>query len=125
MTNILFSFILAATIYGEASTEQGIGKDYVAAVAYNRARGMPGVPLASAISAVCLKKHQFSCWNKPFKIDYESKAWFDSVEAALPVLQPGYKPVTKATHYHHVGVRPRWSKKLRRLAIVGNHAFYE
>lgn len=129
MTNIIFSMILAATIYGEASIDTMAGKRHIAGVAYNHTEEYTrnGVPLWQAINAACLRPGRFTCWTKGFDIDYDSQAWRDSVQAAYEVEISTYRSPTKATHYHSSKMKrfPPWSKKMQYLGRVGSHLFYK
>lgn len=127
MTSTVFCLIAAMTIYGEAGVDTMAGKRHVAAVIYNRTDPYTrnGVPFWQATIAACLKYRQFSCWNRPFDIDYESKSWEDSVMAAQEIERPKYRPITRATHYHNKsGKTPGWTKKMKRLKTVDSHVFY-
>lgn len=129
MTTTVFSLILAMTIYGEASIETMAGKRNVAGVVFNRTDEYTrnGVPLWQAIDAVCLKRGQFSCWNSPFEIDYDSTAWRDCVKVAREIELPRYRSPTAATHYHagHMRSPPRWARAMRYLGRVDGHIYYK
>lgn len=128
MTNILFSIILAMTLYGEAGVDSMAGKRHVAGVIYNRTEEYTrnGIPLWQATTAACLKKNAFSCWNEPFEIDYKSPQWFDCVRAAQEIEEAGYRSPTKSTHYHSGKMKrfPAWSRKMKYLGRVDSHLFY-
>ncbi len=127
MTSTVFCLIAAMTIYGEARVDTMAGKRHVAAVIYNRTDPYTrnGVPFWQATIAACLKYRQFSCWNQAFEIDYESKAWEDSVMAAMEIEKKKYRPPTRATHYHHRRSKPPyWTRSMKRLKTVDSHVFY-
>ena len=53
--------VMARTVYGEGRGDSHEGRLAIAHVILNRARA--GGWWGSAISEVCLKRWQFSCWN--------------------------------------------------------------
>lgn len=129
MTGIIFSLVVAMTIYGEAGVEDYRGKQLVAATIYNNAnleRAKANITFHQALSKACLKKKLYSCWNEPFEIDYDSKAWADSIRAARELHNEGYMPPTKATNYHGNYIRkPYWVKDMVFLGSHGQHLFYK
>ena len=55
-----------------------------------------------------------------------SNTWATAKQAVNDVLDRAYPDPTKgALFYHARFVRPRWSKKMVRTAIIGGHIFYE
>lgn len=125
MTNMIFSLVVAMTIYGEAGIEDLHGKRLVASTIYNNAK-LIGGDFDRATTKVCLKRKKYSCWNEPFEIDYSSRRWSDSVKAAQEIHRKGYKPVTRATHYYAKYIRkPYWVKSMVYLGSHGQHVFYK
>lgn len=51
-------------------------------------------------------------WNRARKIAY------NAINGHIS------SPVGDATHYHAKHVKPKWAKKLERVAVIGRHVFY-
>lgn len=66
--------ILARTLWGEARAEGVTGMQAVANVIVNRAKQNRSL-FGRSISAVCLKKAQFSCWNPKYEYGKGSKEY--------------------------------------------------
>jgi spore germination cell wall hydrolase CwlJ-like protein len=69
---------------------------------------------------------QFSYWcdGKSDAMSSDER-WAKAKQAADEVLSGAYPDVTKgALFYHAYFVRPRWSKKMMRTAVIGGHIFY-
>lgn len=124
---------LALTVYHEARGEPAMGQFAVARVVLNRAGGRLG-----AVCPTVLKSNQFS-WTitrvTPVKGGYrllpsgvprEQEAWSYAVRIARTALTVHSLPDFSrgATHYHEVSLRPGWSRKLSKVAVIGNHIFY-
>ena len=122
--------ILARTIYGEARGEPWLGKTAVAYVVLNRARC--GGWWGEAVTDVCLKPWQFSCWNqgdpnhsRVASVDMESSAFVECLAAAGAALSGlATDPTRGATHYHADGILPSWARGRRAIATIGRHRFY-
>jgi spore germination cell wall hydrolase CwlJ-like protein len=113
---------LARNIYHEARGESLHGQIAVAQVTVNR---VESGKFQSSICGTVYANRQFS-WTigKPKKIK-DTKAWRDSVAVATAVLNKSiYLPDFKALYFHTKQVKPRWNRKKRVLAVIGNHIFY-
>jgi N-acetylmuramoyl-L-alanine amidase len=122
--------ILARTIYGEARGEPWPGKVAVAWVVRHRAE--QGGWWGRNIEAVCQKPYQFSCWNvgdpnrtRMTEVTTASPVFRECVAAAAAVLCDLEPDNTgAATHYHALGVHPRWATGAQHTCIIGRHMFY-
>ena len=118
---------LVQAVYFEAGQEIPEGQRAVAEVILHRVQD-PRFP-----KTVCAVIHdsnprgcQFSWW-----CDGKSDAtpdvdrWATSKQAVMDVLEGAYPDPTKgALFYHARFVRPRWSRKLEKTAMIGGHIFY-
>jgi spore germination cell wall hydrolase CwlJ-like protein len=118
---------LVEAIYFEAGAEDPIGQRAVAHVVLHRVKS-PRFP-----DSVCSVVHdsnnrgcQFSYWcDGRSDATHDDERWAKSKQAASDVLSGAYPDVTKgALFYHARFVRPVWSKKMMRTAIIGGHIFY-
>ena len=122
---------LATAIYFEARGESIGGQAAVAKVVLNRAEN-PAYP-GTVCGVVYQNQHRrnacqfsFACDGKPERIR-EKKAWVLAQQIADEVAS-GRRDVAsaaEATHYHATYVSPRWAPKMRRLAKIGRHVFYQ
>lgn len=132
--SLLALFLLCSTnCFGESeivyktiameSANQGLeGQIAVAQVIIERSNGSN-----KSLSAVCLARKQFSCWNDS-KL---ARAWLDrhydqkTRHGAVIALNEGFKrPSNGFTHYHALGVSPYWAKG-HNGKHIGNHVFYK
>jgi hypothetical protein len=122
---------LATAIYFEARGEPTRGQAAVAKVILTRA-ATPGFP-----DSVCGVVYQnakrrnacqfsFACDGKADRV-VERKAWATAQRIAREVSKGWWTlaDVSDATHYHADYVKPRWASKMRRLASIGRHVFYQ
>lgn len=127
---------VARTLWGEARDQGAAGMEAVAHVIFNREadrrwRGQGG------LAAICLQPAQFSCWNEndPNRKQCLNVTTADpsfalavstvgKVRASRSSAPPGGDPTQGATHYHAVGVFPRWALSGQRTATIGSHIFY-
>jgi hypothetical protein len=122
---------LATAIYFEARGEPSRGQAAVAKVILTRA-ATPGFP-----DSVCGVVYQnakrrnacqfsFACDGKADRI-VERKAWAQAQRIAREVSKGWWalSDVGDATHYHADYVKPRWASKMKRLASIGRHIFYQ
>ena len=122
---------LATAIYFEARGEPTRGQAAVAKVILTRA-ATPGFP-----DSVCGVVYQnakrrnacqfsFACDGKADRI-VERKAWATAQRIAAEVSKGWWTlaDVSDATHYHATYVKPRWASKMKRLASIGRHVFYQ
>jgi N-acetylmuramoyl-L-alanine amidase len=130
--------VLVRTIYGEARGEPREGKIAVAWVIVNRSEleGYGG----PSLDGVCLKAHQFSCWNLDDPMRSKIRlarvpqlincihAGLDVVEGLVP------DPTGGATHYLNPevtkmirpdGKLPSWAEDDKITAMIGKHTFYK
>lgn len=120
--------VLAKTIWGEARGESATGQKAVACVIFNRFLSKAWYS-ARDIAGVCLKKQQFSCWNKddPNAGKIERLTYIELrpiMELIKEVLEEG--DITDgATHYHTLKVRPKWADDAKATVVFGNHVFYK
>lgn len=106
---------LVKNVYYEARGEPKDGKQAVASVTLNR---------ADYIGSLCktvYQPKQFSWTKRPSKVKGTDQEWLASAEAAAAAVKGRN---TKATHYHTLKVKPVWRKKLKKVAVIGNHVFY-
>jgi spore germination cell wall hydrolase CwlJ-like protein len=118
---------MVEAIYFEAGAEDPVGQRAVAHVILHRVKS-PRFP-----DSVCAVVHdanergcQFSYWcdGKSDAMSSDER-WAKAKQAADEVLSGAYPDVTKgALFYHAYFVRPRWSKKMMRTAVIGGHIFY-
>ena len=127
--NTLHCMLLAWTIYREAGGEGEFGQALVASVIANRAAGDP----TQAVYVV-LNPKAFSCWNQirsPVAWverqtpTMEDPVWRNCYRLAREILTGCFVPVTKATHYHAVTVRPYWARHLQFCTAYRGHKFYK
>ncbi len=130
MTGLPDIEIMARTIYGEARGETQLAKLAVASVILNRVR--KGGWFGNSIIEVCKKPKQFSCWNSddPNRAKIEAVGWgdLDFQRCALAALQAltaqEADPTQGATHYHAIGIKPKWADSLKMFGSIGHHVFY-
>lgn len=121
--------VMARTIWGEARSEDSMGKEAVAHVILNRSYG------GSSIAEVCLAPKQFSCWNhkdpnyrKLIEVTEASSSYRSCLAAAFSVLslEPKLDPTRGATHYHARSMKkkPYWARGLEPCYETRGHLFY-
>jgi len=129
--------VLAMTLYGEARGAPYKAKLGMARVMMNRVKdGRFG----SSIEDVVTKPKQFSCYNdgdpnldeilivaddfeKAFDINIYLR---DCYNAAMTVLSgKDDTPVKESLYYHTDKVNPKWNKKLKLEAKIGNTLFWK
>jgi spore germination cell wall hydrolase CwlJ-like protein len=122
---------LATAIYFEARGEPRRGQAAVAQVILNRvaARGFPTTICGVVYQGAKRKtgcQFSFTCDGIPDKIR-ERKAWATAKQVADEVLsgKARISELTNATHYHARYVSPYWAPKMKRLARIGQHIFYD
>jgi spore germination cell wall hydrolase CwlJ-like protein len=120
---------LAEAIYFEARGEPLAGQVAVAEVVLNRVDS-PDYP-----DSVCgvvqqgahrLNACQFSyeCDGKPERIT-ERGSWALAGKIAQVMIEGRPRMLTgSATHYHATSVRPRWARRMHKVARIGDHVFY-
>jgi len=123
---------LILTVYGEARGEGMIGMRAVTHVILNRVRKQR-TKWGTNIKEVCLKKKQFSYWNKHELHDARPKIR-DFFDAGLAVFRglheyiyEGVDLTNGATHYYNprrVKRKPPWSIGKEPCEVIKNHKFY-
>jgi spore germination cell wall hydrolase CwlJ-like protein len=133
MSNFLDLEIMSRTIYGEARGESREGKIAVGWVILNRFKAKRWYS-ADTIAGTCMKKLQFSCWNKndpmrPRLLAADVEKLANCIEAAVAVLagkEPD--PTGGATFYLNPAVLPtlpKWALKKPPIKIIGAHHFFD
>lgn len=120
--------LLALNVFHEARGEPAIGQLAVAEVTLRRAAD-PRWP--NDVRQVILEPMQFS-WTRQggtmsplAAAKQEPRAW--SMAWAVATLAMNHAPsvVPGATHYHKVGVTPKWVSKAIFIKEIGRHRFYK
>jgi N-acetylmuramoyl-L-alanine amidase len=123
--------VLTRTVYGEARGESQDGQAAVAWVIRNRAAKRRGY-MGTTIRDVCLKPHQFSCWdstdhnrNLLLTLDTDSET-YKKIRKVVEQVSDGTRAdnTQGSTHYHNRSVNPSWVKGKTPVVIIGNHLFY-
>jgi spore germination cell wall hydrolase CwlJ-like protein len=126
---------LALNIFYEASHESIRGKEAIAHVTFNRSDSSD-----KSTCGVVFERNQFS-WTSRFvhKPVGEDKVfvsptiipsssnpeWKQSLDIAYRFLHSPHSDTTHgAEFFHNQTVRPGWTKKMIRTAVIGNHFFY-
>ena len=120
---------LAEALYFEARGKGLSGQGAVAEVILNRvkSRGFPG-SVCSVVTQGTGRKNacQFSytCDGKPEHVNNE--AAFKRAGKIARVMMDGRPRVLTgdAVFYHNASVRPKWTRKLVRTTVIGDHIFY-
>ena len=121
---------LSEAVYFEARSEPEAGQAAVAQVVLNRVKS--GMYPASVCGVVYQNRQRymgcqfsFACEGKSLRIT-DAGAWESATRVAQSVIEGRtyLAEVGTATHYHADYVRPGWSRRLRRLDVIGRHIFY-
>lgn len=117
---------LAMNIYHEARGETLEGMFAVGAVTLNR---VASSKYPNTIEGVVKQRNQFSWyWDGKSDSVLEPKAWSTAKSVAKILLANDNLRIRKkldgVLFYHAVYVRPAWSRKVDRVATIGNHIFY-
>lgn len=123
---------LAMNIYHEARGEPLAGQYAVAEVTLNRTRSRE---FPSSVCKVVYQKHwnprrketvyAFSWTGMSLSTNFNSAAWRQAKEIARTVLTGDRIPTLQgALFYHSIDVKPGWSHRHKRIAIIGHHIFY-
>jgi spore germination cell wall hydrolase CwlJ-like protein len=119
---------LVQAVYFEAGQEIPEGQRAVANVILNRVAD-PRFPktVCDVIHDQNPKGCQFSWWcDGKSDATPDADRWATAKQAVNDVLDRAYPDPTKgALFYHARFVRPLWSKKMVRTAVIGGHIFYE
>lgn len=130
---------LALNIYHEARSEGYDGMAAVAVVTMNRAAHNQ-----EKVCDVVFKPYAFSWANKlttstaedrirlaPNYLPKDEAMWQEAKEIATQAIQGTLKPhvyrtVKEADHYYNPSkANPYWKKHMRKVAKIGDHAFYD
>jgi spore germination cell wall hydrolase CwlJ-like protein len=118
--------INAATICAEAGGEPHAGKVAVGDVIATRA-----MKSNTSLRTACLASKQFSCWNNRGTMEQRMQtmrkhpAWDECVVIAHKISEPGYRPLSPATHYANLALcSPVWAKTMKRIMVLGKHTFF-
>jgi spore germination cell wall hydrolase CwlJ-like protein len=123
--------IWARTVYLEASGEPYEGMVAVAWVIRNRVEAKVD-RWGMNVIGVCKAPKQFSCWNLDdpqtaarHNATLDDLALQDAYGAVIGVARGREAdPTGGCTHYHAVGVSPRWARDTRSHVTIGHHRFY-
>lgn len=121
---------LSEAVYFEARSESETGQAAVAQVVLNRVKS--GLYPQSICGVVYQNRHHymgcqfsFACEGRSLRIS-DAGAWANATRVARSVLEGRtyVAEVGGATHYHADYVRPGWSRRMRKLDVIGRHIFY-
>jgi spore germination cell wall hydrolase CwlJ-like protein len=127
---------LKANVFFEARGEPFKGKAAVAQVTMNRVKAKQ---YPNSVCATVFQPHQFS-WSKQLpkaRITQvmqgqvrkmkpaDLKAYLEAKAVAELALQNKLTVLpAKVMHYHATSVNPKWSHKMEKHGMIGNHVFY-
>lgn len=120
---------LTLNAYHEARGEGEKGIIAVAMVTVNRAasKHMGSKTVCQAV----MKPKQFSWTNKEYLVSLWTKATrpaeYKIVKNAIEKYISGTRLVKleKALYYHETSIKPKWSHADNKVAMIGNHKFYD
>ena len=121
---------LAEAVYFEARSETEAGQAAVAQVVLNRVKS--GLYPTNVCGVVYQNRHRFmgcqfsfACEGKSLRIT-DAASWQSATRIAQSVIEGRtyLSEVGAATHYHADYVRPGWSRRLRKMDVIGRHIFY-
>ncbi|GEP02124.1 ATP-binding protein [Methylobacterium oxalidis] len=122
---------LAEAVYFEARSEPEEGQAAVAQVVLNRVKS--GLYPGNVCGVVYQNRHRymgcqfsFACEGKSLRIT-DAGSWQTATRIASAVIEGRtyLSEVGNATHYHADYVRPGWSRRLRKMDVIGRHIFYQ
>ena len=122
---------LAEAVYFEARSEPEEGQAAVAQVILNRVKS--GLYPSNVCGVVYQNRHRymacqfsFACEGKSLRIT-DAASWGTATRIASAVIagRTYLSDVGGATHYHANYVRPGWSRRLRKMDVIGRHIFYQ
>ncbi|WP_407524937.1 cell wall hydrolase [Methylobacterium oryzisoli] len=122
---------LAEAVYFEARGEPEQGQAAVAQVVLNRAKS--GLYPSNICGVVYQNRHRylgcqfsFACEGRSLRITDDS-SWSTATRVARAVVEGRtyLADVGGATHYHADYVKPRWSRRLKKMDVIGRHIFYQ
>ena len=135
--NLTNSYIVAATLWGEARGEGEIGMQAVMNVIMNRAKGD-----FSKASKIVLKPKQFSMWNKIPDPEASALNLAREIRRTKPQDEASYMKAIEIVDKAATGklpditdgatfyvspkkASPDWAKKMIKTKTIGNHDFYK
>lgn len=115
---------MALNIYFETRGEPLLGKVAVGMVTMNRVRS---AYFPNSICAVVYSQSQFS-WtiDKYSDVPKQGETWNEIMTLANQIVSGQIKndPTGKASHFYNPQkAAPRWARKFKKTAIIGNHVF--
>ncbi|KQP91736.1 cell wall hydrolase [Methylobacterium sp. Leaf117] len=122
---------LAEAVYFEARSESEEGQAAVAQVVLNRVKS--GLYPGNVCGVVYQNRHRymgcqfsFACEGKSLRIT-DDGSWQTASRIASAVIdgRTYLDEVGGATHYHADYVRPGWSRRLKKMDVIGRHIFYQ
>lgn len=122
---------LAEAVYFEARSEPEEGQAAVAQVVLNRVKS--GLYPSNVCGVVYQNRHRymgcqfsFACEGKSLRIT-DGPSWQSATRIASAVIEGRtyLSEVGGATHYHANYVRPGWSRRLKKMDVIGRHIFYQ
>jgi len=122
---------LAEAVYFEARSEPEDGQAAVAQVVLNRVKS--GLYPTNVCGVVYQNRHRymgcqfsFACEGKSLRIT-DGPSWQTATRIASAVIEGRtyLSEVGNATHYHADYVKPGWSRRLRKMDVIGRHIFYQ
>ena len=120
---------LARTIYYEARNQGVQGKYAVADLTLNRTESDD---YSSTVCGVIRERGQYPWYSKrkmTSKIpnnEESQEAWMESQIIAKQAMKKRNTVLPKsALFFHKKGVKPRWAKKMKLVAVIQDHKFYE
>ena len=122
---------LAEAVYFEARSEPEEGQAAVAQVVLNRVKS--GLYPGNVCGVVYQNRHRymgcqfsFACEGKSLRIT-DGPSWQSATRIASAVIEGRtyLSEVGGATHYHADYVKPGWSRRLRKMDVIGRHIFYQ
>ena len=122
---------LAEAVYFEARSEPEEGQAAVAQVVLNRVKS--GLYPNNVCGVVYQNRHRymgcqfsFACEGKSLRIA-DGPSWQSATRIASAVIEGRtyLSEVGGATHYHADYVKPGWSRRLKKMDVIGRHIFYQ
>ena len=110
------TFCKAFTVFKEANMESRRGKRAILDIIENRMR------LRNKTACQVMQEpHQFSFWRKGLKekLSITTLTEFIEISNMDSVLDGNVE------YFHNKMVKPNWSRRLRKVVTIGNHAFYK
>lgn len=125
--------VAARTIYGEARNQGSAGMEAVAWVIANRFKANRWYS-AKTLAGTCLKKAQFSCWNRDdpnfsliANLSDDDSILNKCILCIGNVLsaESSNDPTHGATFYHTEDITAPWDTQMTKTVQIGAHIFYK